>query len=92
MEVEGNKFSIKQEAKHHEVYAIILDTQSKAYTDLTGPFPYKSTHINGYIFVLYTYDLNGILMECMKNRGDAEVERVLENIMQGWKKLASNQQ
>ena len=29
-------------------------------------------------FVLHSYDLNGILMECTKNRDDAEMERVFE--------------
>ena len=78
LEVEENQFSIKQEAKCHEVYAIIMDTHSEAFTDLTGPFSYESSRGNRYIFLLYTYGLNRILIECMKNRGDSEMEGVLE--------------
>ena len=78
LEVEENQFSIKQGTKCHEVYALIMDTHAKAFTDITGPFWYQSSHDNRYIFVLYTYDLNEIMMKCMKNRGDSEMEGVFE--------------
>ena len=37
-------------------------------TDLTGAFPYMSTKGNKYLYILYDYDANAILVEPMKNR------------------------
>ncbi|KAL7550663.1 hypothetical protein ACHAWF_013882 [Thalassiosira exigua] len=49
-----------------------------AYTDLTGPFPFTSARGNRYLFFLYTYDGNVVLMETMKSRADNEMKRVYE--------------
>ena len=51
MEPEDDQFQIKQEAKTHAVYALILDTsklEGVGYSDLAGPFPYTC--------LLYTSD------------------------------------
>ena len=42
--------------------------KSKAYGDLTGQFPYKSSNGNRYIYVLYDYDSNAILVHPIPNR------------------------
>ena len=57
--------NIKQ---HEVVYAVIQDTDIKAYTDLTGRFPYKSSRGNEYLLVGYHYDSNAILAQPLKNR------------------------
>ena len=41
--------------------------KNKAYGDLTGQFPYKSSRGNAYIYVLYHYDSNAILVEPVPN-------------------------
>ena len=78
MEPEDDQFQIKQEAKTHAVYALILDTsklEGVGYSDLAGPFPYTSARGHRYIFFFYSWDANAILMEPMKNRGDTEMKR-----------------
>ena len=40
----------------------------KAYGDLTGQFPFKSSRGNSYIYVLYNHDSNAILVEPVQNR------------------------
>ena len=81
MEPEDDQFKIKQEAKTHAVYALILDTsklEGVGYSDLAGPFPYTSARGYRYIFFFYSWDANAILMEPMKNRGDTKMKRVHE--------------
>ena len=39
-----------------------------AYGDLTGQFPYKSLNSNFYIYVLYDYNSNSILVQAIPNR------------------------
>ncbi|KAL7550666.1 LOW QUALITY PROTEIN: hypothetical protein ACHAWF_013885 [Thalassiosira exigua] len=72
---------VKQKAKTNAVYVLVFDTMrfnDTAYTDLTGPFPFTSARGNRYLFFLYTYDGNAILMEAMKSRADNEMKRVYE--------------
>ena len=42
--------------------------EGKAYTDLTGRFPYKSSRGNEYILVGYHHDDNTLLATAIKNR------------------------
>ena len=54
---------------NHAAYKIVeVETTNKAYTDLTGRFPYRSSRGNQYILVGYNYDGNAILAEPIKNR------------------------
>ena len=48
----------------------IIQTKAtnRAYTDLTGRFPYRSSRGSEYILVGYNYDGNYILAEVIKNR------------------------
>ncbi|KAL7548835.1 hypothetical protein ACHAWF_012098 [Thalassiosira exigua] len=76
-------FEVVQETKTNAVYLLVFDTfrfNVTAYTDLTSQFPYTSARGNRYIFFLYSYDGNAILMECMKTRADSEMKRVYEKL------------
>ena len=70
-----------QEVKTHNTFAVIEDfhSASKAYTDLTGRFPFQSSRGNNYLFILYDYDANAILAEPIKNRNAS-------TIVAAWKK------
>lgn len=46
---------------------------SKTYSDQTGRFPVPSCQGNNYIFVLYHYNANGILVHPLKNRSGPEI-------------------
>jgi hypothetical protein len=55
---------------------------SQIYTDLTGIFPTTSLGGNTYILTLYDYDSNIILSVPMKNRGDKEIVRAVDLLIQ----------
>ncbi|KAL7528469.1 hypothetical protein ACHAWF_002577 [Thalassiosira exigua] len=81
IKLNDDEFDVVQETKTNAVYLLVFDTfrfNGTAYTDLTGQFPYTSARGNRYIFFLYSYDSNAILMECMKSRADSEMKRVCE--------------
>ena len=44
-----------------------IETIGKVYTDQTGRFPVTSSKGTKYIFVLYSYDTNAILMEPLRD-------------------------
>ena len=50
-----------------------------AYGDLTGQFPYKSSMGNRYIYVMYDYDSNTILVQAIPNQQ-------AQAIAQAWEK------
>ena len=50
-------------------------------TDQTGEVPVRSRRGNQYIFVLYNYDTNSILVRPMKNRTEEEFLKVHEATM-----------
>ena len=55
IEPEDDQFKIKQEAKTHAVYALLLDTsklEGVGYSDLAGPFPYTPARGHMYIFFI----------------------------------------
>ena len=56
--------------KTQSCFYIILDMAKLAttYMDLTGKFPYQSSHGNNYVLVPYNYDGNAILVEPMPDR------------------------
>jgi len=55
----ASDMSPPQEVKTHNIFAVVEDfhSASKAYTDLTGRFPFQSSRGNNYLFVLYDYDM-----------------------------------
>jgi hypothetical protein len=63
------------------VYATIVDS-GKIHSDLTGRFPTASAKGNKYGLVLYDYDTNNVLTEPMKSRGDQEMVRAYNNLIQ----------
>ena len=67
-------FPTKIQNKTNNIFATIADTKSiitqdkKAFMDLTGRFPHRSSRGNQYIVVVYDYDSNAILCEPIKSR------------------------
>ena len=62
----------------YEVYLLIISTENMegiSFTDISGPVPYTSVRGYRYIFFLYSYDANAILMETMRSRDDREMTR-----------------
>ena len=52
------------------IFSLVEHTSdNKAYSDLTGRFPFQSTRGNNYIMVTYHVDANVFLVEPVKNRG-----------------------
>ena len=47
----------------------------KVYTDQTGLFPVTSNQGTKYIFVMYLYDANAIVIETLKDRSEKEIIR-----------------
>jgi hypothetical protein len=70
-----------QEDKCHYIYASILET-NQIYSDLTGRFPTTSLSGNKYTLILYDYDSNSVLSAPMKNRGDKEMVRAFDCLIQ----------
>jgi hypothetical protein len=52
--------------KTHLVYAVVVD-QGQLYTDLTGKFPVRSSKVNSYVMVCYSYDCNYVNVIPMKS-------------------------
>ena len=67
--------------KTNEVYATIKETNLIA-TDIPGKFPITSKRGYKYMFVLYHYDSNAIIVRPMKNRSDEEFLRVYKDIIE----------
>lgn len=49
-----------------------------AYGDLTGAFPFKSSRGNKYLYLVYDYDSNAILVHPLKSRQAAEIRNAWE--------------
>jgi hypothetical protein len=67
----------------HNVFAAIglADVHNRVvYTDLTGAFPVTSQAGNKYMFILYNYNSNAILIEPMKNRSNGEALRAYKQL------------
>jgi hypothetical protein len=63
------------------VYATIVNS-GQIYSDLTGRFPTTSVKGNKYVLVVYDYDTNNVLTEPMKSRGDQEMVRAYNKLIQ----------
>jgi hypothetical protein len=70
-----------QEDKFNFIYATIMET-NQLYIDLTGRFPTSSLSGNKYILILYNSDSNIILSAPMKNRGDKDMVRAFDLLIQ----------
>jgi hypothetical protein len=68
-------------SKTEFVYATIVDF-GQIHSDLTGRFPTTSAKGNKYVLVLYDYDTNNVLTEPMKSRGDQEMVRAYNKLIQ----------
>jgi hypothetical protein len=55
---------------------------TQIYSDLTGRFPTTSLSGNKYILILYDYDSNSVLSAPIKNRGDKEMVRAFDLLIQ----------
>ena len=50
------------------------------YMDLTGTFLVTSARGNKYLFIAYSFDVNGIILECMKSKHNSEMLSVFEKV------------
>ena len=84
MEVNDNEIiNPKQEdnnIKTEEYYTRIVETGLLG-TNLPGKFPHTSKRENKYIFVLYSYNSNAILIRPMKNRTEQEYIKVYQELI-----------
>ena len=62
------------------LFTKIIDHKRKIATDLTGKFPLTPNKGNKYLFVLYDYDINCILIHPMKPRADSEFIRLFTDL------------
>jgi hypothetical protein len=81
VEITAPETDMIQEDKCHHIYATTLET-NQIYLDLTGRFPTTSLSGNKCILILYDYDGNIVLSIPMKNRGDKEMVRAFDLIIQ----------
>jgi hypothetical protein len=70
-----------QEDKCNFMFSAVMVT-NQIYTDLTGRFPTTSLSGNKYILILYDYDSNSVLSAPMKNRGDKDMVRAFDLLIQ----------
>ena len=68
-------FPPQESHKTQEIFIALLatDTHDVFYADIMGKFPHRSTSVMQYIFLLYHYDANDILLKTLRNRSDAEI-------------------
>ena len=62
--------------KTFETLNIIIPFSAKelTYGDMTGAFPYTSSRGSKYIYVIYDYDSNAILVHPIKSKGALEIK------------------
>ena len=54
--------------KTNNIFATIIDYRSEIFTYVTGPFPVVSSRRNKYVFVLYEYDSNYIMITPIQDK------------------------
>ena len=69
---------LKTHSNH--VFTKIIDPQEQIATDLTGRFLVTSNRGKKYLFILYDYDSNCILVRPMKNRTDKYFTRFFQDL------------
>jgi hypothetical protein len=72
---------IVKEDKCHYLYATTFET-NQIYSNLTGRFRTTSLSGNKYMLILYDYDSSSILSAPMKSRGDKEMVRAFDLLIQ----------
>ena len=77
-----NTLSVQAPTNDYIAQIIPFRQASKAYMDLTGRFPHRSSRGNEYILVVYDYDSNAILVEALSSRTAGEIKRGWECIHQ----------
>jgi hypothetical protein len=68
--IEKDSIDTKTEPKEDatgELYGKVIEHTNKIYTDFTSKFPHRSSRGSQYLFVLYDYDGNSIMVEPIKN-------------------------
>ena len=68
------------ETRSKNVFDKIIYHQQRIATDLTERLPVTSNRVNKYLFILYNYNSNCILVRPMKNRTDKLFIRVLQDL------------
>ncbi len=83
-------FPPKIELPTNDIIATIVDFRhtNKAYFDLMGTSPYPSSSGNEYVFLLYDYDSNAILVKPMKTHQGAEITRAWKDLHQVFHSLS----
>jgi hypothetical protein len=76
-----SEYLMVQEVKCNFIYAAIMET-SQIYTDVTGRFPTTYLSGNKHILILFDYDSIIVLSAPMKNRGDKEMVRAFDLLIQ----------
>ena len=66
--------------KINALFANIIDHKRKIATDLTGKFPVTSNRVNTYLFFLYNYDSNCIIIHPIKSRLYSDFIRVFTDL------------
>ena len=69
--------------KSHSIYTEIIDphqSTGSSYSDLTGQFPIQSNCGANYIFVLYEYDSNSILVHPLCNRSAHKIKHIFTGL------------
>ena len=69
--------------KSFEILNTIIPFTAKeiSYGDLTGSFPYTSSRGSKYLYIMYNYDANAILVAPLKSRQDHEIKTVWEQLL-----------
>jgi hypothetical protein len=67
---------VQNEPLHESVSLLVpYESTNKAYHDLTGQFPHKSSRGYEYLLMTYDFDSNAILAEPLQNRTGLEIKR-----------------
>ena len=64
----------------NQVFTKIIDTQERIATELTRRSPVTSNRDNKYLFILYNYDSNCIIVHPTKNRTGKEFIHVFQDL------------
>ena len=67
---------LQKNLKSHRIFT----PNEFAYGDLTGAFPFKSSRGNKYLYILYDYNSNAILVHPLKTRQAAKIKEAWETL------------
>ena len=74
--------STLQGKKVRSVYTKVYEVRNNVFTYQTGQFPTQSQNDNKYIMVMVEIDSNGILVESLNSRKDADLTRAYGSMME----------